>query len=402
MLPNYQHFTYYNNKETEKVLNQVMQEVATVFNELFSEQETAALIVIGGYGRGEGGIVRKNDTYHPHNNIDFLYIHHGRISQKVVALANAKLQEISKKYDIGIDMSAINRQKLLNLKGLVVSYDMRYGHKTILGDSTFLKENASFSLYNIDPTDVRQLLINRGTLLLINRVLLNKETLTTEEKKLIIKHAIKAIIGYGDALLYFNDAYHWSYAQKLTNMTEQKNIPEEVKTLYSEAMLFRFRPDYEKFLEKDLHAWNDELLHILSQIHLQCEKMNLNERDLSWDNYFTHALENRSFPKQSLRQKVKSLLFGLKHFSVLKELNTLEERLSFMQLGAKGVLALLFPYIAYNTYPEHYESLFQKIFHTKEKEANAYLKGFLTLWAKWGDTNFINVLKNYNITLEKL
>jgi hypothetical protein len=397
-----QQLTYYHNQETEDFLHTVLSESAGIFKDLFSQQQTAALILIGGYGRGEGGIVEEDGVYHPHNNLDLLYIHNGSLKAEKVEEANSKLQDISKKYGIGIDMSAINKEKLLRLDGLVVGYDMRYGHRTLLGDSTFLKEHKAFSLYNIDPADIRQLLVNRGTLLLINRVLLNKESLSKDEKKLIIKHAVKAIIGYGDALLYFHDAYHWSYAQKQTNMLKLEGIDKEVKDLYSEAILFRFKPDYTTYLKKDLHAWNDELIRILSSIHLACEKINLSEPDLTWDNYFTTVLENKSYPRQSLRQKVKSALFATKNLPVLKELPTMEEKISFMQLGGRAMLSLLFPYIAYQTYPKHYLGLFNAALETDQSSENAFLKAFLTLWSKWGDTNFINVLRTYNIDLEKL
>jgi len=394
--------TYYNNKKTEDFLNAVMREASLIFEEIFSQKQTAALILIGGYGRGEGGIVLENGTYHPHNNLDLLYIYNGNINKSKVNLANSKLQEISKKHGIGIDMSAINKQKLMKLDGLVVGYDMRHGHRTLLGDSTFLKEHKAFSIYNIDPADVRQLLVNRGTLLLINRVLLNKETQTEDEKKLIIKHAIKAIIGYGDALLYFNDSYHWSYAQKQLNMSELKNIDKDIKELYSKAILFRFMPNYGLYLQKDLKAWNDELIKILSSIHLECEKTNLSEDELDWENYFTTALDKKSYPRHSLRQKAKSCLHGAKHTSVMKELNSANEKISFMQLGARGMLSLLFPYIAYETYPKHYHRLFKAALRSKEPTENEFLKGFLILWSKWGDTNFVNVLRTYDIELDRL
>lgn len=402
MLPNTQQLTYYNNKETEAFLNDVMLEASLVFKDLFSKSQTAALILIGGYGRGEGGVVQENGTYHPHNNLDLLYIYNGKINAHLIEQANKKLQEISKEYGIGIDMSAINKQKLMRLDGLVVSYDMRYGHRTLLGDSKFLKDHKAFSLYNIDPADMRQLLVNRGTLLLINRVLLNKPSLTKDEKKLIIKHAIKAIIGYGDALLYFNDSYHWSYMQKQSNMSESNNIDKSIKDLYSEAIIFRFMPDYDTYMRKDLKAWNDELIKTLSSIHLQCEKINLNENNLDWENYFITALENKSYPRQNLRQKAKSCLYGIKNPSVIKELNSTNEMISFLQLGARGMLSLLFPYIAYEVYPKHYQSLFQVALHLKEPKEDAYLRSFLTLWSKWGDTNFINVLRTYNIELDRL
>ncbi len=396
-----QKLTYYNNKNVEDFLHKVLVEVSDVFKDNFSDEQTAALILIGGYGRGEGGVVIENLVPSPHNNLDLLYIHNGRIPARTVNLVNELLQATSKKYNIGIDMFTINKQKLLKLNGLVIGYDMRYGHKTLLGNSTFLKEHKSFSIYNIDTTDIRQLIVNRGTLLLINRLLLQKESLIKEEKKLIIKHCIKAIIGYGDALLYFNNLYHWSYAKKQSNMSQSTSIDPKIKTLYSEAISFRFLPDYEKYLLKDLESWNDELIEIFSSIHLYCETINLNKTELNWDNYLATALDQKSFSRQNLPQKIKSCIYGLKKPSIITEFATPFQAISYMQFGAKGILSLLFPYIVYKVYPERYHTIFKKILSTENINETSLLNGFLLLWAKYGDTNFINVLNIHNIKLEK-
>ena len=44
-----------------------------VFNHI-DESEIDSILLIGGYGRGEGGIVLKNEEPTPHNNLDFQII----------------------------------------------------------------------------------------------------------------------------------------------------------------------------------------------------------------------------------------------------------------------------------------------------------------------------------------
>ncbi|PHQ64999.1 MAG: hypothetical protein COB99_06475, partial [Sulfurimonas sp.] len=79
MLFNNQQLTYYTNKEVQEFLNIVLKEVSLVFKDIFSQEKTAALILIGGYGRGEGGILQKNEKFYPHNNLDLLYIYNARV-----------------------------------------------------------------------------------------------------------------------------------------------------------------------------------------------------------------------------------------------------------------------------------------------------------------------------------
>jgi hypothetical protein len=140
----------------------------------------------------------------------------------------------------------------------------------------------------------------------------------------------------------------------------------------------------------------------LSSIHLSCEKANLCKSDLDWDSYFNVALKKNSYPRQNILQKAKSFSHGLKNISAFKELNSLPELVSFMQFGSRGILSLLFPYISYEIYPKEHLSLFKSLLGLQEDSEVEFLKGFLKLWSKWGDTNFVNVLRTYNIELDKL
>ena len=140
----------------------------------------------------------------------------------------------------------------------------------------------------------------------------------------------------------------------------------------------------------------------MSYIHLSCEKVNLSRSDLDWDSYFNVALKKNSYPRQNILQKAKSFVHGLKNIFALKELNSLQEMVSFMQFGSRGMLSLLFPYIAYEIYPKKHLSLFKALLGSQEDNEAEFLKRFLILWSKWGDTNFVNVLRTYNIELDKL
>jgi hypothetical protein len=94
-------------------------------------------------------------------------------------------------------------------------------------------------------------MVNCGTLLLINDLLLEDEVSSLERRRTIIRHVMKGIIGYGDALFYVLGAYHWSYQERQRRMRKQVSVPESFRHLYDEAMEFRFQPSYVKYLEHD-------------------------------------------------------------------------------------------------------------------------------------------------------
>lgn len=395
-----QKLTYFENKDVQEIITNVLNEVCNLVSSKFTTEQMQALILIGGYGRGEGGIVCEDDICKPHNNLDLLYIYNGFIDKHAFNTLNKEIQLISSKYGIGIDISSISKNKLYALKGLVISYDMRFGHVCILGDSNFLKEYSEFNLYNIDPADIRQLLVNRGTLLLINRLLLKKIQLTSQEKKLIIKHTIKAIIGYGDAFLYFHGKYNWSYAQKQFNMSNLTEASEELKTLYNEAILFRFKPNYAHYENIDLQRWNEQVMKTLSQTHLECESIYLETNNCTWNHYFSTVLNSGKIPKQNFKQKINSIYYAVKNFNLLRTVLSPKEIYNFSQFGARGVLSLIYPYIAYQNCPQHYSYMLKGLVNITDATRDNQLNGFLLMWGKFGDTNFINVLKSFDITLE--
>ena len=183
-------------------------------------------------------------------------------------------------------------------------------------------------------------------------------------------------------------------------MTDSNVIDEETKKLYSEAIMFRFKPNYEKYDEIDLKKWNETLLKQLSEIHLSCAKLNLGLEILKWDKYLGLALENEILKSKTLRQKVKGFLQVFSRPRPLFSLGSFYQMMGYLDLGNRGVLSLIFPYIAYEIYPEECKGFLKSLLQVKDDKSSGYLNGFLKLWAKYGDTNFKNVLRTYNIELE--
>src|SRR5690606_3500364 len=118
---------------------------------------------------------------------------------------------------------------------LVMWFDMRFGHKVLLGDPSFARGLDRFRLSRIEPADVRNLLVNRGTLLVINDLLFDGPGGNDEAaRRTALKHAMKAVIGYGDALLYFLGEYDHSYVEKQRRMRIRRDVPAAFRDLYDE------------------------------------------------------------------------------------------------------------------------------------------------------------------------
>ena len=395
-------FTVCGTEVVEELIRNMIAEIVTVFEESLKPTDYEALIMLGGYGRGEGGVVIEDGVEKPHNNFDFILLSKNRTDEengKMKQELMVKVGEKSRKLNIGIDMSVISASKLQHAACRIIWFDMRFGHKTLLGNAEFVPSLTRFSVDKIPAWDARNLLVNRGTLMIINDLLLEKEELNEDFKKLIVKHIIKAIIGYGDTLLFFLDDYSWSYVGKQKNMQKRTDVDIEFKTIYDDAMNFRFQPDYPKYLKKDLIEWSEELRGHFQKVFLICEAKRLNKKNITWAEYPTKAFENawsdEILQPKPFAKKILNLLKSSKQLST----GSFTAKLGFKSLGEGGVLPIFFPLFAYQLHESAYQELAAKFLGSKE-DFPALRRAYLRYWGKYGDANLINTLNKYQISLQ--
>ena len=195
-------FTVYGTDAVEGTLRNLVETVGNAFEEALRPYRWRTVLLLGGYGRGEGGVECIEGKERPHNNLDFLVVLREGDARKVNQVKqklDAVLESLRKVHGIAMDLAVTTESRLCKAPSLVMWYDMRFGHKTILGDDTFIKGLDHFQLDRIPSWDVRNLLVNRGTLLLINDELLQRRPPGVDVRKVVVKHIMKAIIGYGDA-----------------------------------------------------------------------------------------------------------------------------------------------------------------------------------------------------------
>ncbi|MCA9600462.1 MAG: hypothetical protein KC417_00475, partial [Myxococcales bacterium] len=315
----------------------------------------------------------------------------GRLDGRLVPLGEAE--------GIGIDVGVIAESKLRRSPCLVMWYDMRFGHKTILGDASYVPALRQFSLDRVPAWDVRNLLVNRGTLLVINAVMLERPELAEEERRTVIKHGMKAVIGYGDACLYGKGAYDWSYVEKRRRMRERSDVPGTVRALYDEAAAFRFEPAYDRYLAKDLVAWNRALLEALAPVHLDIERHRLGDPSLTWESYaaaaFEHALTEGWTSPRALAKKGVALF----QTRTAPSAGSLLGSVGFRMSRARERLPILFPAVAYEGMPASFSELAHDALGAASTRLPNLRRAYLKAWGDHGDTNFHAVLRTLRIDL---
>ena len=394
-------FTAKGGDAVENLVTKAAQEVGILVAAEVQTSEMCCLIMLGGYGRGEGGVeTRPDGTEVPHNNLDFLLICNNLTDQRLQEIKNRVdqlLQPLIAQYGLGMDLSTINKRKLESSECLVMWYDMRFGHKTILGDGAYLPSLTQFSLDKVVPTDARNLLTNRGTLLIINDAILERGDLTEDDRRTIIKHVVKGVIGYGDALLFFLGDYDWSYLEKQKRMKARTDVDANFKHLYDECMEFRFRPNYALYLQRDLTEWMNGIRTALAIVHLQVEQKRLGLPEVGWDDYAEYAISHTLFEIQGLKGLAKKCLFMLKGKSLT--FGSLKAQLGFRSAGTHNIMPIIYPAVAYQN-QSPYLSKAAKIALNAASTSQVDLRhAYLRAWGTYGDTNFAAVLKKLRLQI---
>lgn len=281
-------FTALGGPSVERAATALSRRIAKCVSDVVPAPRIRSVLLIGGYGRGEGGVVHRSGAEGLHNNLDVLLILRGRGS-RLAASDLAELREafdrLEMQFDVGIDFSTQTDAYLRRAPGLVMWYDMRFGHKTLLGDPDFVPNLTRFQVDRILPSDVRDLLVNRSTLLLLNDFILEQASGTEAQRRALVRHAAKAIIGVGDAMLFFRGRYHWSYREKCRRLSVLDGISDSFRQLYRQAAHFRLAPSYEAFRISDPARWMADLKSALEPVHLQCESLRLGIPGLRWGDY---------------------------------------------------------------------------------------------------------------------
>ena len=388
--------------DVEHLIQGMLEDASRALASAIGSHEYRTIVLIGGYGRGEGGVVEVNGEERPHNNLDFLVI--SRPGADPAALkyrAQAALAPLVTGHRIGMDVGVIPERHLLGAPCLVMWHDMRFGHRVLLGDRSFVASLERFRPEAIVPWDVRNLLVNRGTLLVINELILAKPALTEHDRQAVIRHAVKAIIGYGDALLYFLGDYHWSYREKRRRMAAQHEVSEPFRHLYDQAVAFRFRPRYDEFALCDLRRWNRTLRESLGAVHLRCERLRLGRPALTWDGYaaaaFDAALTDGLPSPRAVARKVRAL--GQRQRPV--PVGGLRAWLGMHFSPARDRLPLLFPGVAYPAQARTLAGLAAEALGSSGDTTLSLQRAYLTQWGVHGDANFSTALSTLGLSLEE-
>jgi hypothetical protein len=215
-----------------------------------------ALILGGGYGRGEGAIwFDDQEGAKPYNDLDLFLIVNEPSQVEPQALKHISHQ-YEKELEIDVDFSRpVSLKQLRTMPPTLMWHDLAGGHRVLYGPEDILSANLPTNV--LDPptkTEALRLMLNRGAgLLWTMRVAAGIES--APDPHFVKRNYYKTALAAGDAVLIALGAHQVAYTGRDLNYADLETKRTDIAALglgqlYAEALQFRFSPH--KFIERKI------------------------------------------------------------------------------------------------------------------------------------------------------
>ncbi len=220
---------------------------------LIPEAKLEAVLLGGGYGRGEGGVLRHTSGDRPYNDLEFYvaisgnrHLNEARYHRRLEVLGEILTHLADAEIEFKITSLAELRGGLVSM----FSYDLVAAHRFIWGRNAARQLTGGerhASAENVPSAEGTRLLMNRCSGLLFARAELDRPTLTPAAADFVRRNIAKVQLACGDAVLAACGQYHWSCRerhQRLHRLAVVERWPwlDTVLSHHAEGVAFKLRP----------------------------------------------------------------------------------------------------------------------------------------------------------------
>lgn len=264
-------YSYAGSPAFEAFLDETLNELGVRLSGTF-DGHCLAVILGGGYGRGEGACVLIEGTEHPYNDFDLFVV-----TEKAMELPT-ETRTVAKQFEerlhIEVDVGKpLSLGALSQLPHALMWQDLLDGHKVIYGQQDILAKHIPSSIMEPLPKiEALRLLLNRGSGLLqaIQEFYACKKDAHHQlsDPDFIRRNYQKCALSLGDALLITAALYKSPLDYRAKQVALMGNLPSpRIIPLYQQAASFKVKadPSIEQPTEAHLLAmaklWIEVLLH---------------------------------------------------------------------------------------------------------------------------------------------
>lgn len=225
---------------TEAVLERDLARIVAACLELVPDPQ--AIVLYGGYGRGEGSWYRdETAAWRPYNDYDLLLVCDERIPKaRLAPLRTALAREIGIRW---IDISVRSIGELAKSKPSILDYDTKYASRVVHGDSKVLDHIPEIRADRLPSVEARVLYFTRLYTLVGSLDADGFETTLAGERSRFFRNQLaKAVLAVVDVLLLGDGAYDASYRVRVDRVRQRYPERSELTELAAWALAEKLRP----------------------------------------------------------------------------------------------------------------------------------------------------------------
>ena len=191
---------------------------------LVPAEKLEVVVLGGGYGRGQGGVLKTSSGEAPYNDLEFyVFLRGNRVlnERSYHGILEGLGERLSGEAGLHVEFKVDSLERLRRSPVTMFSYDLVSRHRILFGgEKIFAGCEHHLDAKKIPAAEATRLLFNRCTGLLLAKELLAKRELTADDSDFIGRNLAKAQLALGDVVLAATGKYHWSCLERRSALAE--------------------------------------------------------------------------------------------------------------------------------------------------------------------------------------
>lgn len=289
-------------KRIESDLQQIVQQIVGILG----DKNVQNIVLVGGYGRGEGTPYTDQTIERPFNDYDIIVVSPTRSARQLAQL-HALKQSLASIIGLPVDLHLHTAKTLAKAAPSLLNVEMQLGHQVIWGEGDPFNAMPPYTLADIPLEEGTRLLMNRGRLLLkVGEKLANKNPLSQEEAIELRKFLFKAFLAMGDCTLLAASKYDIYYQNKCKLIEPalyalNPQAKEWILEGYLQAAYFKLEGEASRLLNLPLENTFYRMQKIYPAFFLWYESKRLHFPLQTIEDYVTRLGKEREIPTKAAK-----------------------------------------------------------------------------------------------------
>jgi hypothetical protein len=244
-------FTVTGSDALEHRLANICRQVSAGIRRVIPGHTLVGIALGGGYGRGEGGVLKTPAGDQPYNDLEFYVFvrRHPWLNDRRYGRALHQLgADLEGAAGVELEFKIISTAILQNSPPSLFFHDLIVGHRWLMGDDGLLAGCEHHREGQFLPlSEATRLLMNRCSGLLFAQERLERARFQPEDADFVARNIAKTELALGDAILIAFGKYHWSCRERerrLRDLADPCGLEclDEVRQRHAAGIAFKLLP----------------------------------------------------------------------------------------------------------------------------------------------------------------